>query len=71
MEHSSGGYYEILVEEPMDPSWSAWFDDFDIARIEGRGTRVAGQVQDQTALYGLINRIRDLNLTLIYVKKVR
>jgi hypothetical protein len=67
---SSADFYEIWVKEPLDPSWSEWLNDFDVMRIAGQATRIAGQVKDQTALYGLINKIRDLNLTLICIKKL-
>ncbi len=70
MRDSSGGRYEIWIKEPLDPSWSEWLDDFQITRPEGQDTRLSGNVRDQTALHGLLNKIRDLNLTLISVKKI-
>jgi hypothetical protein len=62
--------YEIWVKEPLDPSWSEWLDDFTILWVADRGTRLAGVVRDQTALYGLLTKIRDLNLTLLSVRRV-
>lgn len=70
MEQCSGDLYEIWVKEPVHPSWSEWLEDLAITRIEGEGTRMIGRVKDKTALYGLLNRMRDLNLTLISVTKV-
>jgi hypothetical protein len=70
MQQSPGNLYEILVKEPIDPSWSDWLNDFAISRTEEKETRITGRVIDQTALYGLLNILRDLNLTLICVKKV-
>jgi hypothetical protein len=32
-------------------------------------TLIAGLVTDQPALHGLLNKIRDLNLTLIFVRR--
>ncbi len=62
--------YEIWVKEPLDPSWSEWLDDFTIVWVADRGTRITGMVKDQTALYGLLAKIRDLNLTLLCLRRV-
>ena len=70
MEQSGGDLYEIFVNEPIDPSWSEWLEDFRIMRTEEKETRLSGRVKDQTALYGLLDRLRDLNLTLILVRRV-
>jgi hypothetical protein len=37
---------------------------------EGGDTLLQGPLPDQCALYGLLNRIRDMNLNLIWVKTV-
>ena len=70
MEERKGNRYEIIVKEPIDSTWSEWLDDFEITSTEGRATRISGQVSDQTALYGLLNRLRDLNLTLLDVRRL-
>jgi hypothetical protein len=70
MENSSGEVYEIIVKEPLDPSWSEWFYGFIISRAEKEETIIVGRVRDQTALHGLLGRIRDLNLTLLSVKQI-
>ncbi len=38
-------------------------------RLEGDGTLISGVVLDQAAFHGLLERIRDLNLTLVLVKR--
>jgi hypothetical protein len=60
-------YYHITVNEYLDDSWSAWFDGLTISHAPNGATTLAGSVRDQTALYGLIARARDLGLTLIAV----
>lgn len=62
--------YEIRVEGIVDQSWSAWFDEMQITSEPGDGTTIAGEVTDQTALYGLLARIRDLGLAVISVTRV-
>jgi len=59
----------IMVKEPLDPSWSEWFDGFAISYVEGQGTKILGGVRDQTALHGLLVKIRNLNLTWSSVRK--
>lgn len=58
-------HYEIRVEGHLDPSWSDWFADLTLTHLEGNVTLLSGPLPDQAALYGLLERIRDLNLRLI------
>ncbi len=60
-------YYQITVNEMLDASWSAWFDGLTITHNADGNTLITGPVRDQTALYGLIDKARDLGLTLITV----
>mgnify|MGYP001770438242 CR=1 FL=1 len=60
-------YYEIKVKSHLDPYWSDWFAGLTLTHLEGDETLLAGPLPDQTALHGLLERIRDLNLKLISV----
>lgn len=60
-------HYQIIVKGYLDPSWSAWFDDLTITHDEDGNSRLTGEIRDQTALYGLIDKARDLALTLVAV----
>ena len=60
-------YYHITVNEHLDDSWSAWFDGLTITHAADGATTLAGMVRDQSALYGLIDKARDLGLTLVAV----
>ncbi len=66
--------YQIKVQGRLDERWVYWFDGMSIAFEQAEDsstvTVFTGSVVDQAALYGLINRIRDLGLPLISVGRV-
>jgi hypothetical protein len=60
-------YYEIKIRGHLDARWSDWFAGLKLTHLEGGETLFSGPLPDQAALHGVIERIRDLNLTLISV----
>jgi hypothetical protein len=58
-------HYRITVKEYLEETWSDWFDSLTITHTDDGTTMLAGSVRDQTALYGLIAKMRDLGLTLV------
>jgi uncharacterized protein YbjT (DUF2867 family) len=60
-------YYEVKIKGHLDPRWSDWFSGLTLTQLEEDETLLAGLLPDQAALHGLLERIRDLNLTLISV----
>jgi hypothetical protein len=55
------------VKGALDDDWSEWFDGLTIRHDAAGDTLLGGAVRDQTALYGLIAKARDLGLSLIPV----
>ena len=62
--------YQIRVEGQLDSGWTDWFDGLTITREDGGNTLLTGEVVDQSALYGLLKKIRDLGMSLISVLRV-
>ncbi len=60
-------YYEIKIKGHLDAHWSEWLAGLKMTYLEGDQTLFSGTLPDQAALHGLLERIRDLNLTLISV----
>jgi hypothetical protein len=60
-------YYEIHIKGHLDERWSEWFAGLKLTCLEGDVTLLSGLLPDQTALHGLLERVRDLNLTLLSV----
>ena len=59
-------HIEIVVKGHLDPHWSEWLEGMTITHTTNQ-TVLCGMVADQSALYGLLSRLRDLGLTLISV----
>jgi hypothetical protein len=62
-------YYEIKIKGHLDPLWSDWFAGLQLTYLDEDETRISGPLPDQAALHGLLERIRDLNLTLVSVTR--
>lgn len=59
---------EIRVKGRLDQDWSEWFEGFSVTHSERDETTLSGTVADQSAVYGLLARLRDLGLPLISVR---
>ena len=67
---SERAQYRIRVHGILDSSrWGTWFDNLAIIPEANGDSTLIGEVTDQAALHGLINRIRDLGLTLVAVER--
>ena len=63
-------FYEIRVEGHLSERWSAWFEGLTIHPDQRGETVLSGSFVDQAALFGALNKIHALNLTLIAVNRL-
>ena len=61
--------YRFEIKGHIDRVWDDWLDDVKIEKIPEGITIITGILSDQTALFSVISRIRDLGLTLLKVEK--
>lgn len=59
--------YQIWVSGLLGPQGSHWFDGFKVTETAGGDTTITGRLADQSALHGVLARIRDLGLELVAV----
>jgi hypothetical protein len=62
--------YEIRVQGHLDSRWSDRFDGLTLTQESNGITLLEGRVVDQSALHGLLQRVRDTGLPLISVTPV-
>jgi len=60
--------HKIRIAGLLDPSWSEWLEGLAIQHAADGITILAGTLRDQAALHGVLNKIRDLGLTLLSVQ---
>ena len=63
--------YEIRFRGHLDNHWAAWFHGCSLTREEDGTTTMVAPVVDQAELFGLLNKVRDLSLSLISVLEIR
>ena len=64
------GRYEIRLKGHLDNRWATWFDGLTLTTNSDGTTTIHGIVVDQSALHGLLQKVRDIGLPLISVTRV-
>lgn len=60
---------KIHIQGQIDEDWSDWLEGLQVQTTD-EGTMLQGQVADQSALYGILARLRDLGLDLVSVEQL-
>lgn len=64
--------YRILVEGWLSERWMHWFEGMDVQIHSERGpvaTTLTGTVADQAALFGVLQRLYTLGLSIVLVER--
>jgi hypothetical protein len=69
-EHTRSDEYRITVRGHLPSRWSAWFDGFAITTEPDGTTVISGVVGDQSALHGVLQKLRDLGIPLLEVIRI-
>jgi hypothetical protein len=62
--------YQIRIQGHLGRQWMNWFEGLNITREENGNTLLRGHVVDQSALHGILKKIRDLGMPLLSVNVV-
>ena len=62
--------YQIKIEGHLSRQRMDWFEGLTITLEEDGNTLLAGSVIDQSALHGILKKIRDLGMPLLSVNSV-
>ena len=62
--------YRIRVKNHLEAHWTHWFDEMSLINLGNGEVELVGPVADQENLHRLLEKIRDLNLTLIKVERL-
>ncbi|HEU5377279.1 MAG TPA: hypothetical protein VFV38_17760 [Ktedonobacteraceae bacterium] len=55
----------IQIKEHLDQSWQQWLEGLQIVHEENDTSWLRGTLPDQAALYGVLNKLDRLHLTLL------
>lgn len=61
--------YQIRIIGHVDETWINWFDPLVLVNEANGDATLTGAVRDQAELHGLLDRVFDLNLTLLSVSR--
>jgi hypothetical protein len=67
---SGGACYEFTLRGRLDQSWSDWFNGLQLRTTADGHTLLIGVLPDQSALHGLLARIRDLGIELLGLRRL-
>ena len=68
--HPGGRFFEIRVKGHLGSQWSDWLEGLQVRLLDNGEMVLAGYLEDQAALMGLLNKLYGLNLTLLSVSQV-
>lgn len=71
IDSSQAMVYQIKLQGHLHLQWADWFDGMHITLEDNGETLLTGPVVDQSALYGLLRKVRDLGLPLLSLNSIQ
>ena len=62
--------FQIRIQGHLSRQWTDWFEGLTITLEEDGNTLLSGRVVDQSALHGILKKIRNLGMPLLSVNSV-
>jgi NADPH:quinone reductase-like Zn-dependent oxidoreductase len=68
-DSSQPAVYQIRIKGHLNEQWVDWFEGMNITLEDNGNTLLTGPVIDQSALHGLLKKVRDAGMTLLSVNQ--
>lgn len=62
--------FQIRIQGHLSRQWTDWFEGLTITLEEDGNTFLSGHVVDQSALHGILKKIRNLGMPLLSVNSI-
>jgi hypothetical protein len=62
--------FQIRIQGHLSQQWQDWFEGLRITLEADGNTLLSGPVVDQSALHGILKKIRDLGIPLVSVNSI-
>lgn len=63
------GFYEIIVKGEIERYRESYFEEMESEKMDDGTTRFNGYLSDSSAMYGVINKMRDMGLEIIKLER--
>ena len=71
LSHTRERFFEIRTKGQLDRYWSEWLDGLEVKLLKNGEMILYGPIVDQAALMGILNKLNNLNLTLLSLNEVK
>ena len=66
----TGSAYEIIIRDHLETYWTNYFEGWTIKNLENGKVLLSKTNVDQASLHGVLDKILNLNLSILLVKKI-